>query len=81
MSTYTHMTAARAKKLGLNPPRDFGYVVRVEPPILTNSHGYDVDCIGWVPMLAKKNVQHIYGWYKDASVAKGRAITLNCYGK
>lgn len=81
MRTYTAMTAPRAAKLGLNPPRDYGYVVRVEPPILTNSHGQDVEGIGWVAMLAKKNVQHIYGWYKDASVAKGCAITLNRYGK
>ena len=42
-----------------------GYVLQVIPPIVTWSHGEDVEGVGWVPFVTpRKNEQHVWGWYR-----------------
>lgn len=71
--TLTVMTARRAQRLGLKPSRPYGYVVHIEPPIVTVSHGDDVEGIGWCPHPPREHHRHFLGWYKYKSLADGRA--------
>lgn len=72
----TVMTAHRAQLLGLKPSRDYGYVIRVEPPIVTVSHGEDIEGIGWWPHRPRQHQQHFFGWYKYKSLAESRAAQI-----
>jgi hypothetical protein len=70
--TLTVMTVKRARLLGLNPSRSFGYVIRIEPPIESITHGWDVEGIGWCPHPRRTEYQHFHGWYKFKSAAVQR---------
>jgi hypothetical protein len=70
------LTAKAAAKLGLNPSRHYGYVVRMMPPVVTYSEGKDVDGIGWCPM-PETHVQHLAGWYRYKADAIRKAEALN----
>jgi hypothetical protein len=73
---YTVMTAARAAKIGLNPSRCYGYVVRITPPVVTVKTGEDVEGIGWCPMPPRKQFQNFFGWYKYKADAIRRSEEL-----
>jgi hypothetical protein len=74
--TLSVMTAHRAKLLGLNPTRHYGYVLRIEPPIVTVSTHSDIEGVGYWPHRPKTSTQHFYGWYKFKSDAENRAEDL-----
>jgi len=72
------LTAKAAAKLGLNPIRKYGYVVRVMPPVVTEQKGIDIEGIGWWPWPEPvRLVQHLEGWYKYKADAIRRAEALN----
>ena len=75
--TLTVMTAYRAKRLGLNPSRSYGYVIRVEPPISFTTEGQDVEGIGWCPHPPRQHHQHFLGWYKYRCFAESRAYEFS----
>ena len=67
------MTARRAINLGLKPTRNYGYIVRIEPPIEHIKNGEDIEGIGWVPMTRAIVKQYFIGWYKHKKDATKRA--------
>jgi hypothetical protein len=60
MGAYIPMTAKRANY----PHRNYGYVVKINPPIPHEVTGQDVEGIGWVPCTPFIHRQHFHGWYK-----------------
>lgn len=73
--TYTVMTAKRAGY----PHRKYGYVIKIDPPIETVSHGHDYEGWGYQPHLngPKVHKQHFQGWYKNKDRAQVVAAELN----
>lgn len=73
--TYTVKTAKRAGY----PHRKYGYVVEINPPIVSISTGSDIEGIGFVPHWGgpRKTVQKFFGWYKHKEMAVKRAEELN----
>ena len=76
---YSPMTAHRAACLGLRPSRTYGYVIRIEPAVVHESTGEDVEGVGWVPHWGgpRKRTQYLFGWYKHKADAFARANQLN----
>ena len=75
------LTSAAAAKLGFNPSRKYGYVIRMMPPIVTYSEGKDIEGLGWWPMPRREHVQHLSGWYRYKADAVRRAEELNATGR
>jgi len=75
--TLTVMTARQAQRLGLKPSRNYGYVIRVQPPIVFTTDGQDVEGVGWCPHPPRRHQQHFLGWYKYKSFAESRAFDLS----
>lgn len=73
MRTYTPMTAKRANY----PHRNYGYVVKISPPIEHKITGEDVEGIGWVSYTPYVKKQHFHGWYKHKCDAVNRAKVMN----
>ena len=73
MRTYTPMTAKRANY----PHRNYGYVVKISPPIEHRITGSDIEGIGWVPCYPRIEYQHFHGWYKYKCDAAKCADAMN----
>lgn len=73
MRTYTPMTAKRANY----PHRNYGYVVKISPPIEHKITGQDVEGIGWWPCAPHVKTQHFHGWYKYKCDAVKCADAMN----
>jgi hypothetical protein len=72
------ITAKAAAKLGLNPSRKYGYVVRMMPPVVTEQKGIDIEGIGWWPWPQPVRIeQHLAGWCRYKADAVRRAEELN----
>ena len=80
MPHYTLHTAKSQHYRGSVPSHSqYGYVIRITPPIVTLQHGEDVEGIGWVPHWGgpKRHVQEFFGWYRHKQAALTRCQELN----
>ena len=66
MPTYSVHTAKSQDYQGSVPSqRQYGYVIRITPPIVTIQHGEDIEGIGWWPYHPpRRHAQHFVGWYR-----------------
>jgi hypothetical protein len=68
-----------AKRFGRNAyGRSFGYVLKINPPVITESEGDDVEGIGWVPHRGGpvKRSRNSICWMKYKDAALNHAINL-----
>lgn len=71
LRTLSVMTAKRAGY----PNRSYGYVIAINPPIVSFSEGRDIEGVGWWPMK-ERHEQKFHGWYRFKQDAEKRADDL-----
>jgi hypothetical protein len=77
--TFTAMTCARARRLGVPTTRTYGHTVIIQPPLQWIDSGSDVEGIGYVPKWGGPQLQPLksIGWYRFKEDAQTTAENQN----